>query len=116
MPDICKQPMQLDIEQLDRTMESLKLDESMDKTESNYEQLGIQQNILQLDSETPQSVLHQQPSSFISDFITGVNNDNVSHREQFRAHEAHGSVFSKNNEIVQLDTWTTQPSLNEHSS
>ena len=60
-------------------------------------------------------MLHQQPSSFISDFRTGVN-DNVSHREQFRAHEAHGSVFSKNNEIVQLDTWKTQPSLNEHSS
>ena len=38
MPDIYKQPMQFDIEQLDRTMELLKLDESMDKTESNYEQ------------------------------------------------------------------------------
>lgn len=72
-------------------MESLKLDESMDKTDSNYEQLGIQQNSLQLDSETPQSVLHQQPSSLISDFRTGVN-DNVSHREQL-GHMKHMEAY-----------------------
>lgn len=115
VPDVCKQPMQSDIELFDRTMESLKLDESMDKNESNYEQIGVQQCGLQLDSETPQSVLHQQHSSYISDFKSGVN-DNMSHSEQFRAQQEHGNVFMKNSQIVLLDTWTTQQSLNEHPS
>lgn len=74
---------------LNNLIEPLKLDESMDKNESNYEQIGAQQRGLQLDSETPQSVLHQQHSSYISDFKSGVN-DNMSQSEQFRAQQEHG--------------------------